>query len=114
MNFMIAESGDGSSTTTNNCAVRSRRDNKNTEQKKMPANGGRAQPKIGPRDAEFGAVCREQHTFSITHIGCVYPDEPSIGTECDLTMTLLKGARHRSGTFTDEISQQEAGKKKAR
>ena len=72
--------------------------------KKMPANGGRAQPKIGPRDAESGAVCRVGGTPSaITHIGCVYADEPSIGKEYERTMTHLKGATVCAGTFVDGI-----------
>jgi hypothetical protein len=46
------------------------------QEKKMPANGGRAQPKIGPRDAEFGAAHRVAARLSaITHIGCVYADD---------------------------------------
>ena len=57
----------------------------------MPANGGRAQPKIGPRDAESGAAHRVAARLSaITHIGYVYADEPSIGRECDWHMTQLK------------------------
>jgi hypothetical protein len=57
----------------------------------MPANGGRAQPKIGPRDAESGAAHRVAVRLSaITHIGCVYADEVSIRRECDLDMTQLK------------------------
>jgi hypothetical protein len=42
--------------------------------KKMPAVCGRAQPKIGPRDAEFGrGVLRAKRNTpaAITHIGCV-------------------------------------------
>jgi len=59
--------------------------------KKMPANGGRAQPKIGPRDAESGAAHRVAARLSaITHIGCVYPDECSIGGDRDQGMTQLK------------------------
>jgi hypothetical protein len=59
--------------------------------KKMPANAGRAQPKIGPRDAESGAAHRVAARLSaITHIGCVYADEPSIRAEYDPGMTHLK------------------------
>jgi hypothetical protein len=59
--------------------------------KKMPANAGRAQPKIGPRDAESGAAHRVAARLSaITHIGCVYADEPSIRVEYDPGMTHLK------------------------
>jgi hypothetical protein len=59
--------------------------------KKMPAYEGRAQPKIGPRDAESGAAHRCAARLSaITHIGCVYADESSIGSECDQGMTQLK------------------------
>jgi hypothetical protein len=59
--------------------------------KKMPADEGRAQPKIGPRDAESGAARRVAARLStITHIGCVYADELSIGIEYDPDMTLLK------------------------
>jgi len=66
------------------------------EQKKMPANEGRAQPKIGPRDAEFGAAHRLAARLSaITHIGCVYADELSIGAEYDPSMTLLKRTQVR-------------------
>jgi hypothetical protein len=51
----------------------------------MPVDEGRAQPKIGPRDSESGAVRREDaaHLSAITHIGCVYADEASIGSEYD-------------------------------
>jgi hypothetical protein len=57
----------------------------------MPANEGRAQPKIGPRDAESGAAHRVAARLSaITHIGYVYADKPSIGSECDWDMTQLK------------------------
>ena len=37
--------------------------------------------------------CAARDTPSaITHIGCVYADGPSIGRECDLTMTQIKPA----------------------
>jgi len=62
----------------------------------MPANGGRAQPKIGPRDAESGAAHRVAVRLSaITHIGCVYADELSIEAEYDSGMTPLKRTQVR-------------------
>jgi hypothetical protein len=73
------------------CALQARAAGERRD-KKMPANGGRAQPKIGPRDAEIGAVCGAGRgtPSAITHIGCVYADELSIGRECDYDMTGLK------------------------
>jgi hypothetical protein len=57
--------------------------------------------------------CAARDTPSaITHIGCVYADEPSIGTQCDLTMTQIKPLsllwEHSRMGWVDQ------GKKKAR
>jgi hypothetical protein len=81
--FIIAKSGIGSSPTGNFSF--------NVVEKKCPPTEGRAQPKIGPRDAESGAAHRCAARLSaITHIGYVYADEPSIRREYDLDMTQLK------------------------
>jgi hypothetical protein len=85
----------------------------------MPVDEGRAQPKIGPRDSESGAVRREDaaHLSAITHIGCVYADEASIGSEYDPDMTRLKHAAIRERTFAVGAGRSgiaECGKKKAR
>jgi hypothetical protein len=83
--------------------------------KKMPANGGRAQPKIGPRDAESGAAHRCAARLSaITHIGYVYADEPSIRRECDADMTHVKQTPVHLRTNAAETGPSPAtGKKKA-
>jgi hypothetical protein len=83
------------------------------EDKKMPANGGRAQPKIGPRDSESGAAHRCAARLSaITHIGCMYADEASIGGEYDPDMTRLKQTPRSSRTNSAETGLSAAAKKK--
>jgi hypothetical protein len=112
--FIIAESEDGSSTTARNCALRGRRDNKDTEQKKCPPTDDGHNPRSGQETQNLVRCAASSTPSAITHIGCVYADEPSIGRECDLTMTLIKGARVWSGTFTDGIGPHDSDKKKAR
>jgi hypothetical protein len=81
--------------------------------KKMPANERRAQPKIGPRDAESGAAHRCAARLSaITHIGCMYADEASIGGEYDPDMTRLKQTPRSSRTNSAEAGLSETAKKK--
>src|ERR1700761_7881587 len=63
----------------------------NHAEKKCPPTEDGHNPRLGPRDAESGAAYRFAARLStITHIGCVYADEPSIGGECDPDMTRLK------------------------
>jgi hypothetical protein len=61
--------------------------------KKMPAKRktGTTQDRAKRRRIRCGAP-RAAHLSAITHIGCVYADEASIGVEYDFGMTRLKRA----------------------
>jgi hypothetical protein len=110
--FIIAEYENGSSTTTKNCAVRGRHDNKDTEQKKCPPTEDGHNPRSG-QETQNPVRCAARDTPSaITHIGCVYADGPSIRTQCDLTMTQIK----RASIYWEHLRMGwvHRGKKKAR
>ena len=56
----------------------------------MPACEDGHNPRSG-QETQNPVRCAARDTPSaITHIGCVYADGPSIGTQCDLTMTQIK------------------------
>jgi hypothetical protein len=84
--------------------------------KKCPPTEDGHNPRLGPRDAEsVRRTAFAARLSAITHIGCVYPDEPSIRSECDPGMTHLKQTGGSLRTNAAETGLPAAtGKKKAR
>jgi hypothetical protein len=98
-----------------NCAVRGRHNNNDTEQKKCPPTEVGHNPRSGQETQDSVRCAAGDTPSAITHIGCVYADEPSIGRECDFAMTHIKGAPICNRTFAGGIGPlQDSDKKKAR
>jgi len=113
--FIIAESVDGSSTTVKVLCGAWQTQQKNTEQygtKKCPPTEDGHNPRSGQETLNSVRCAAEGAPSAITHIGCVYADEPSIGSGCDLDMTGIKPAHGKSKTSSGEAGP--AKKKPAR